>query len=114
MLALTKNFDKALNIYSDVIQNAEFPDAEVETYRKRQLGALLQRRDNADAVANLVCNKICNGDPHPYGVSLSEKSPIAIKRDDLKNYHTAFYHPNNAVKIWRFWLSAIEKRLSRD
>jgi len=99
MLTLTRNFDKALNIYSDVIQNAEFPEAEVETYRKRQFGALLQRRDNADAIANLVYNKVLYGDAHPYGVSLSEKSLKAIKRDDLKNYHVAFYHPNNAVLI---------------
>ena len=99
MLTLTKNFDQALDIYADVIQNAEFPDPEVETYRKRLLVSLLQRRDNPAAIANLVYDKILYGENHPYGVTLSEKTAQAIKREDLQKFHQAFYRPNNAVLI---------------
>ncbi len=99
MLTLTKNLDKALDIYADVIQNAEFPETEVETYRKRVLGSLLQRRDNPNAISSLVYNKILYGDTHPYGVAISEASVKAIKRDDLKKFYTTYYRPNNAVLI---------------
>ena len=99
MLTLTKNFDTALDIFSDVIQNPEFPDAEVENYRKRLLVSLMQRRDNPAAIANLVYDKILYGETHPYGVTISEKTAQAIKRDDMKNFHQAFYRPNNAVLI---------------
>ena len=99
MATLTKNFDKALDIYSDVILNAEFPEKEVETYRKRVLVGLLQRRDNPNAIANLVYNKILYGATHPYGVALSEKSAKAINRDELVKFRDTFYRPNNAVLI---------------
>ncbi|MEO8072094.1 MAG: pitrilysin family protein [Acidobacteriota bacterium] len=99
MATLTKNFDKALDIYSDVILNAEFPEKEVETYRKRVLVGLLQRRDNPNAIANLVYNKILYGATHPYGVALSEKSAKAINREELMKFRDNFYRPNNAVLI---------------
>ncbi|HXH70008.1 MAG TPA: pitrilysin family protein [Pyrinomonadaceae bacterium] len=96
---LTKNFDKALDIYADVIQNAEFPEAEVETSRRRALVGLLQRRDNANAISGLVYNRILYGDAHPYGVYTNEASVKAIKRNDLKKFYSAYYRPNNAVLI---------------
>ncbi len=99
MATLTKNFDKALDIYSDVILNAEFPEKEVDTYRKRVLVGLLQRRDNPNAIANLVYNKILYGAEHPYGVTLSEKSAKAINRKELMKFRDTFYRPNNAVLI---------------
>ena len=99
MLTLTKNFDKALDVYADVIQNAEFPEAEVESFRKRTLVGLLQRRDNANVISNIVYNRILYGDNHPYGVTLSETSAKAIKRDDLKRFYSTYYRPNNAVLI---------------
>ncbi|CAN5179796.1 pitrilysin family protein [soil metagenome] len=99
MATLTKNFDKALDIYSDVILNAEFPENEVETYRKRVLVGLLQRRDRPDQIANLVYNKILYGAAHPYGVALSEKSAKAINREELMKFRDTFYRPNNAVLI---------------
>jgi len=91
--------DKALDIYADVIQNAEFPEKEVETYRNRALVSLKQRRDNANIVANLVYNRVLYGDAHPYGAILTETSVNAIKRDDLKKYYLTYYRPNNAVLI---------------
>ena len=99
MLTLTKNFDKALDIYADVIQNADFPEQEVSTFRNRALVSLKQRRDNANAISNLVYNRILYGDKHPYGVALSETSINAINRDNLKQFYSTYYRPNNAVLI---------------
>ncbi|HLM59387.1 MAG TPA: pitrilysin family protein, partial [Pyrinomonadaceae bacterium] len=99
MLTLTKNFDKALDIYSDVVLNAQFPEAEVENYRRRTLGALLQRRDSPEAIADIVYNRVLYGEKHPYGVSLSEASVKAFKRDDVTKFYETYYRPNNAVLI---------------
>ena len=99
MLTLKENLDQAMDIYADVIQNADFPDAELETYRKRLLVSLLQRRDDPGAISNLVYNKILYGDSHPYGVTLTEKSTKAITRDKIKNFYETFYRPNNATLV---------------
>ncbi len=99
MLTLTKNFDKALDIYADVMLNPEFPEKEVETWRSRALVGLRQRRDNANAISNIVYNRILYGDKHPYGVTSTEASVKALKRDDLMKFYSTYYRPNNAVLI---------------
>ena len=99
MSTLTKNFDKALDIYADVILNAEFPEAEVENWRRRAIGGLLQRRDNANAISGLVYNRILYGDAHPYGAYANDASVKAIKRNALADFHSTYYRPNNAVLV---------------
>jgi zinc protease len=99
LLTLTKNMDKALEIFSDVILNPEFPESEVETYRRRSLAFLLQRKDSPEAIADVVFAKVLYGDKHPYGVSPSEASVKAMKRDDLKRFYETYYRPNNAVLV---------------
>ncbi|MGB7069160.1 MAG: pitrilysin family protein [Pyrinomonadaceae bacterium] len=98
---LTKNLDKALEIYADVITNPSFPADELETTRKRALVGFLQRKDNPNAIANVVYNSLLYGKGHPYGKSLGgdEASIKAISRDEIENFYTANYRPNNATLI---------------
>lgn len=95
---LTKNFDKALDIYSDVILNPTFPSTEVESLRGRSLIGLRQQKANPNAIANVAFNKVLYGD-HPYGRDNSEATLRAITRDDLVSYYQSTFQPNNAVMI---------------
>lgn len=98
---LTRNLDKALEIYSDVIVNPAFPDSELETARRRALTALLQRKDNPNAIASVVYNALLYGKDHPYGNVLTgdEASIKSFKRSDLKGFYDTYYRPNNGVLI---------------
>ncbi|HLL99918.1 MAG TPA: pitrilysin family protein [Pyrinomonadaceae bacterium] len=98
---LTKNLDKALDIYADVIVNPTFPEKELETLRRRSLFALQQRRDNPNAIAGVVYNALLYGRNHPYGNSLGgdEISIKSFKQSDLENFYKTYYRPNNAVLI---------------
>lgn len=95
---LTKNLDKALELYSDVIVNPIFPATEVESLRGRQLVGLRQLKANPNAVGNIVYNKVLYGD-HPYGRDNSEASIKAITRDDILKFYESTYRPNNGVLI---------------
>jgi zinc protease len=101
MQTLTKNLDKALDIYADVLVNPTFPDKELETLRRRSLFALQQRRDNPNAIASLVYNALLYGRNHPYGNSLGgdEISIKSFKQSDLENFYETYYRPNNGVLI---------------
>jgi zinc protease len=95
---LTRNLDRALEIYADVIQNPAFPESEVESLRARALVSLRQQRSNPNAIANSVYSKVLYGD-HPYGRDDNEASIRAITRDDIVNYYGSTYRPNNATLI---------------
>ncbi len=100
MQSLTKNLDKALDIYADVILNPSFPKAEFETNKRRALVGLLQRKSNPSDVASVVYGKVLYGD-QAYGRQLSgdEKSVKAMSRDDLAEFYAANYKPNGATLI---------------
>lgn len=101
LLTLTKNFDSALNIFADIAVNPTFPENEFETQRKRLLAALLQQKDNPNAIAGIAYNAILYGKDHPYGNTLvgSEQTITTIEREDLRNFYETFYRPNNAVIV---------------
>src|SRR5690606_8321646 len=98
---LTKNIDKALDLYSDIVLHPSFPESELETLRKRALVSLLQRKDNPNAIANVAYSALLYGKDHPYGHSLGgdEKSVSAITRDEIEKFYGETYHPNNATLI---------------
>jgi zinc protease len=100
MLTLTKDLDRALDIYSDVVVNPAFPANELETLRRRALVSFLQRKSSPTAVADVVYNKVLYGD-QPYGRQLSgdEKTVKAMTRDDLVNFYNTYYRPNNSTLI---------------
>lgn len=98
---LTKNLDKALEIYSDVIVNPTFPESELETLRRRSLTGFLQRKSNPNAISDVVYQKVLYGSAHPYGRQLSgtEATVKGISRNDLVQTYESTYRPNNAVLI---------------
>ena len=101
MQSLTKNLDKALDIYSDVVVNATFPDKEFETFRNRALISLRQRKDNANAIASVAYNALLYGKNHPYGNSPTgnEGSVKSFKQSEIEDFYRTYYRPNNAVLI---------------
>jgi len=101
LTTLTKHLDRALDIFSDVLINPEFPDSELSLQRKQRLTALLQRRDNADAIAGVVYSSLLYGKSHPYGhpVVGDEKSLSAMSVDDIRKFDQTYYRPNNATLI---------------
>ena len=101
LLTLTKHLDKALEIYADVVTNPTFPTNELELQRKQRLGALMQRRDDANAIAGVVYPSLLYGRNHPYGHPAmgDEQSVRAITNDDIKHFYETYYRPNNAALI---------------
>lgn len=101
MQTLTRNLDKALEIFADVIVNPAFPEGEVETARRRALTALIQRKDNPNAIAGVVYNALLYGKNHPYGNVLTgdAASINSFKQSDLRSFYETYYRPNNAALI---------------
>ena len=95
---LKKDLDLGFDLLSDTILNPLFPDDELNKKRERIKGSLRAQEENPEFVASKEFKKAVFG-IHPYG-RLVQGSPEAldrIKRDDLVNFHSTFYAPNNAI-----------------
>jgi zinc protease len=101
LLTLSKHLDRALEIYSDVVTNPSFPENELELQRKTRLGNLMQRRDDANAIASNVYASLLYGRNHPYGHPAigDEQSVRALTNDDVRRFYETYYRPNNAALI---------------
>jgi zinc protease len=97
---LSKNLERSLEIYSDVIVNPDFPQSDVEATSRNILNALTQQAANARMLANSSFRKILYGE-HPYGRSPwgDAETVKSISRDDVVNYHRSTFLPNNSVLI---------------
>ena len=101
MTSLTKHIDRALDIFTDIITNPQFPESEFALQRKQRMTALLQRRDNAEAIAGVVYSSILYGKSHPYGHPSvgDEKSLNSLNGEDVRKFYQTYYRPNNATLI---------------
>ena len=101
LLTLTRQLDRALDIYADTITNPAFATEEFKRARARRLVALQQQRDNANAIASVVYASLLYGHEHPYGHPLvgNEASLNALNEQDVRRFYETYYRPNNAALI---------------
>lgn len=101
LLTLSKHLDRALEIYADVVTNPSFTESELDLQRKSRLATLMQRRDDANAIAGVVYASLLYGRNHPYGHPAigDEQSVKAITNGDIMRFYETYYRPNNAALI---------------
>jgi len=96
-----KSFEEALAMAGDVLLRPRLAADDWERVRNDRLTGLAQRRDQAEAVASLVSDRVLFGDAHPYGRSSDgfEKSVARIGIDDIRRFHAVTFRPNNAALV---------------
>ncbi len=101
MLALTKYFDEALDVYSNSIANSTLPENEIERLKPRWINRIKRIKNNPELLVDSVFYSLIYGKSHPYGRSLfgNENSIKSINRNDLVKFYKTFYRPNNATLI---------------
>ncbi len=95
---LSKDLELGFELLSDVLLNPSFPEDEITKKIERIKGSLIAREEDPGFVASKEFRKAVFG-AHPYGrlISGSPETLDRIKRDDLVNFHSAYYVPNNAI-----------------
>jgi zinc protease len=103
MSALKENLDESLAVYSDVILNPAFAEAELERLKRLQLAGIQQEKSTATDMALRVLPRLLYGEGHAYSLPMTgsgtEAAVAALDRDDLVAYHAAWFKPNNATMI---------------
>jgi zinc protease len=96
-----KGFEAGLAMAADVLLRPRLDADYWARVRHDRLTSLAQRRDQAEAVASLVSDRVLYGDAHPYGRSSDgfERTVARIGIEDIRRFHATHYRPNNAALV---------------
>jgi zinc protease len=91
----------ALPLMADVALRPTFPQQDLDRLRQERLTALLQARDDPQAIAPRAFQRIVFGAMHRYGTSANgtETTLKSFAPMDLRAFHDAFYQPSNATLV---------------
>lgn len=98
VLVLKDKFDFALDLMSEVVRTPSFPQDELDRVRTQAQSAMGVNMQDPEFVADAVIDRLVYGF-HPYGLpgNGTLDSLQAITRDELVQFHKAWFSPNNAL-----------------
>jgi len=94
---LTNNLDTVLALMADVLMNPSFPQVEIDRYKTRTRGQLMQTRTQPAFLAQERLNKVVFGDHPQARVAPTPAALDALTRDALVEFHKAHYVPDRAL-----------------
>ncbi|MBA3828927.1 MAG: insulinase family protein [Taibaiella sp.] len=101
MNALKVNYDKSLDLYSDILLHPSFPEKDFARIKSQQLLAIKQEQAEPFGMGMRIIPKIIYGADHAYSApgSGTDASINKLTTDDLKNYYSTWFAPNNAIML---------------
>jgi zinc protease len=95
---LTKHLSKGLDLMTDVLYNANFPESEVERVRKQNLSGLQSTKADAGEMATNATRAV-NFPNHPLGEIMTEATLQNISREDLLAYYKSTFTPQGSYLV---------------
>ncbi len=96
---LKKDFDRGLDLVSDAVLHASFPEPEVRKLLAQRIDAAKSTKDNPQAAIGLYFAAFFFGSSHPYGRVPDESTLSRIQRQDIVDFHARNYCGKNLVVI---------------
>ncbi|MDQ7787855.1 MAG: pitrilysin family protein [Thermodesulfovibrionales bacterium] len=95
---LKKDIQKGFDIFSDVLLHPSFPQEEITRVKELIKGSLKHREEDPSFLAGRAFRKEVFG-THPYGRLMegSAETIDFITREDMMQFHSAYFLPNNAI-----------------
>ncbi|WP_299056783.1 pitrilysin family protein [uncultured Polaribacter sp.] len=97
--SLAKYFPEILELMADGVKNSEFSQEEFDKEVKITLDGIKSNEKSVTTIARRVENVLNYGKNHPYGEFTSKESVTKINLEDVKQFYTDYYRPNNAYLI---------------
>lgn len=93
-----ENFSKGLELISDMMQNAAMDPLELEREREVILKEMHMLNDRPDRrLSDLLSSTVYLNHPYRHPIIGYEGIFRSLKREDLLDYYTTFYAPNNMI-----------------
>jgi zinc protease len=101
MQAPRETFPAAMAIAADILARPRLEQADWQRVHNDRHTAVVQRRDQPEAVVNVASDRRLFGDAHPYGQPVDglERTIEAITLDDVRAFHAVHYRPNHSSLV---------------
>lgn len=97
MDALVNSSDKLLNLYSDIVMNPAFLDAEVARAKSQTVAQQIKKTDNPSNYANDAFDEfLFKGHPYANDITGTPASVRKITKQDIIRHYLNNYRPNNS------------------
>jgi len=95
---LKKDIDLGFDLLSDILMNPVFNEDEIKRKKRITRNWLIQQNEEPGTVASIAFSKTVFGE-HPYArqVQGTIESLDLITRQDIMDFHNAFFAPNNTI-----------------
>ena len=100
--SLKKDFPLILELLSDELRNASFPEDQFEKAKGETASGLEQSKESPEARAFRAFYNTVFPAGHPYHeltIEEAQKNLAAITRDDLVSFHNSYYRPDTTVMV---------------
>ncbi len=98
VLTTTPQYEKTLELLSEIVNNAAFSEYEIEKVKNDKLNAIKKSRDLPLNIAmEGYKNLIFEGTPYSNSIKELEKNIPSISKTDIENYYRKIFAPQNIV-----------------
>jgi len=104
---LSKYKNKNMEILADLAMNFSYTNKQFENTKARISDSLYFASNRNTFIVDAVARKLMFGLNNPVGESFSVKNIDSLKYKDIRDYHNAFFKPNNSylmvygdIKMW--------------
>ncbi|WP_159022444.1 pitrilysin family protein [Formosa sp. L2A11] len=114
--SLTKYTDRILELMSDAAINPLFTEDQFEKSKKQLIEGLKSQEKSVDAIASRVGDALSYGKDNPYGEFTTEETVNNVTLQDVKDFYTTYFIPNNAylVVVGDVDYKKVKKAISKD
>ncbi|MDD2854030.1 MAG: pitrilysin family protein [Desulfuromonadaceae bacterium] len=96
LTTLKKNFNRTLQIFSDVLLRPDFSEKRIEVFRRQMIEYLRRQNDDPKEIAERELDRTIYAG-HPLGDIETFQSVNSIKRSELIDFHNRFYRLDNML-----------------
>jgi len=93
---LTRNLDRTLALFAEVVTKPGFDPARVELAKSQAVEAIRRQNDDPKSIASRELNSAIYAG-HPLGRIPTLASVQAISREDLVSFHERYFYPANTI-----------------
>ena len=114
VFCLSKHLSSILPMLKELLQDATFPEHELEKFKNISLQTLKVNLEKTAFVANQFFRATLFGTDHPYGQSMDETTLNTIQRSDIQQFYKNFWKGKQSTIFLSGKVSEIEIDLVND